>query len=92
MIKIGLLLFISGLSVNHASTYCYDYLSNSGCYNTAITDDYVGCFGYGSCYYTEITASASVQCDGYFACARSDSIESTGSSVLCFIVLRIQII
>ena len=86
MIKISLLLLISGLSVNQATTTCYEYFgSDTTCYNTAISDDYVYCYGYGSCLYTEITASATVNCDGYYGCAYSDSIESTGSSVLSFI-------
>ena len=82
----GLISFIYCLTTNYASTYCNDYyLTDSTCFNTQISDDYVYCYGYRACSQTEITATYTVRCDGRYACSNSDQIESTGGSVLCYI-------
>ena len=56
--------------------------TDTTCYNTAINDNIVKCYGYGSCKYTEITATSTISCDGYEACSESDEIKSTGS-IMC---------
>ena len=80
MIRISLLLLISGLSVNHATTYCYDSYE---CDRRALSDDNLYCNGFHSCELATITTSGLTYCGGYYGCASSYSINSYGSSVLC---------
>ena len=84
MNAIGLFSFIYGLAGNSASTTCADPGQSSSCYQTAIDDDRVFCYGYTSCFLTEIEATTIVKCDGSLACVGSDEIEATSGSMLCY--------
>ena len=86
MEAIGLFSLIYGLTGNSASTTCLDPGQSSSCYYTTISDDIVYCYGYASCFLTEIYATSIVKCDGSLSCVSSDEIEASSGSVLCNIL------
>ena len=62
---------------------CSEKLSDSLCHNTSVTAHNISCYGYGSCYSSELTAISSINCGGYYGCLFNKGLESTNGNIYC---------